>query len=229
MSTKKTIAKLILGSDIYEDLSSSEKEACKAKDKYESVNSENRTLEKECWCLDRSVKTLSNELISLQKKKKTLDYTIEQLLIGINKEEADTILSNELETKKKELVFLKNELCSLETEHLNLKGKIKGLNEKKISAENRLTELIKEAELLKESFDKEKELRESDAKQANEKLPQRMILRDNLATLKNEWGKKLDEFAAKLDDANKPTLLGLKRELEDYEKKIQNAIDIPVE
>ena len=170
-----------------------------------------------------------SELISLQKKKKTLDYTIGQLLIGIDKEEADTILSNELETKKKELVFLKNELCSLETEHLDLKGKIKGLNEKKISAGNKLTELIKEAELLKESFDKKKELRESDRKQANDKLPQRMILRDKLATLKNEWGKKLDEFAAKLDDANKPTLLRLKCELEDYEKKIQNAIDIPVE
>ena len=92
-----------------------------------------------------------------------------------------------------------------------------------------MTELIKEAEPLKESFDKKKELRESDTKQANDKLPPRMILRDKLATLKNEWGKKLDEFAAKLDDANKPTLLRLKCELEDYEKTIQNAIDIPVE
>ena len=61
------------------------------------------------------------------------------------------------------------------------------------------------------------------------KISQRKEVRDNLSTLKDKWQGTLDEFKARIDDAdNLKSQEGFKLELVDYERLVNNAIEISV-
>ena len=96
----------------------------------------------------------------------------------------------------------------------------------KTSLEKEVVSLNHKVEALKEESEQkgEKNIIEK-------KLDQRKNIRANLATLKNEWQKALEIFKErlKLADTDIQNLLALQREIEDYERRVKNAIEIPAE
>lgn len=84
------------------------------------------------------------------------------------------------------------------------------MKEEKTSIEHDINNLSYEIELLKTVAQREK-------------------IRDNLLALKEKWQETLNDFKTRVDGAdNLKSLEELKRELEDYEKRVNNAIEISI-
>jgi chromosome segregation ATPase len=99
------------------------------------------------------------------------------------------------------------------------------LKEEKNSLEHDIGIITREIELLKE---KSKQ-KEGQVLEKEKLIVQRKGIRDNLSALKDGWQDTLDDFKAKVVDAdNQKSLEGIKRELIDYERRVNNAIEISV-
>lgn len=166
MAVKDFLAKILLGSDIHEDLAMAEKKMCEAQDKYNNAYSANDVLEKECSSLEKSVNSLTQELKTLKEEQVSLDEYINLFLKDEESNDVQTVLTKKLERKKK----------------------------------------------------------------IDNLVVQRKGIRDNLSTLKDEWQNTLDDFKTMLANADsQKTLNELRHELKDYERRINNAIEISVE
>jgi len=202
MAAKIFLAKLILGSDIHKDLALAEKEVQEAQDKYNSACQVISALEEKNREVSVSLDASKQEISSLQKEKVSIDALLSQLLNDEELGSAKTILERRLNDNNKQLRSLKEKLCILK--------KIGKLKEEKTSIEHDINNLSYEIELLKTVAQREK-------------------IRDNLLALKEKWQETLNDFKTRVDGAdNLKSLEELKRELEDYEKRVNNAIEISI-
>ena len=214
MAAKEILAKIILGRDVHKELVFAEKEASEAYGKYNNACQTIRVLE-----------ASKQELSSLQREKVSIDVLLSQLLAEDELGNAKTILEGRLDGKNELLGNQIEKLRSSQKEHDLVLAQLEKLKEEKTSLECDIDKLTREIELLKE---KSKQKEEQKAKR-EEFLFQRRGIRDNLLTLKNEWQETLDDFKARIDDADSlKSSKGLKRELEDYERRVNNAIEISV-
>lgn len=226
MEVKEFLAKIILGSDIHKDLAIAKKEEQEAQDKYNNAYQTICLLEEKKRELNQSLETFMQEISFLQNEKESIDTFLSQLqndeVLGIKR----TIQEVRLDEKK--IIILGNlieKIRSSSNEYNQTLIQLKSQKEKKISLEHDIDNSTRELELMKE---KSKHRDEQKAKR-KEYLSQRRGIRDNLLTLKNEWQKTLDDFKARLDDADSlKSFKELERELKDYERRINNAIEIYV-
>ena len=225
MIIKDFLAKIILGRDVRKDLAIAEKEVYEAQGKYNNAYQAIGVLEGKKRVLSDSLDTFKQELSSSKSEKDSIYALLSQLLKDEELCDAKAILEGRLDNKNALLGNLTEKLRSSHKEHDLILAQLGKLQKEKTSLENDVDNLTQEIELLKEKSEKGKK-----QKAEREKLiAQRKGIRDNLSTLKGEWQETLDDFMARVDDAdNLKSLKGLKRELEDYERRVNNAIEISV-
>ena len=225
MAAKHFLAKLLLGRDINEDLAMAEKGNREVHGKYNNACQTISVLEEKNRELSKSLDASKQDMISLQSEKNSIYVLLSQLLAEDEFSNAKTILAGRLDNKKVLLSNLIENLRSSQKEFDLILDQLKKLKVEKTSLEHDIENKTREIELLKE---KSKHRDEQKAKR-EEFLSQRRGVRDNLLTLKNEWQETLDEFKARIDDADSlRSFKELKRELEDYERRVNNAIEISV-
>ena len=225
MAAKDFFAKIILGRDVHKDLVIAKKEELETQDKYNNACQTIYALEEKIRELNKSLETLMQKISFLQSEKESIDTLLSQLLndeeLGLER----TTLEGRLDEKKIIYGNLIEKIRSSSKEYDQTLIQLGSLKEKKISLEHDIDNSTREIELLKEKSnhrDEQKEKRE-------EFLCQRRGIRDNLLTLKNEWLKTFDDFKARIDDADSlKSFKELERELKDYERRINNAIEISV-
>ena len=221
MNAKEFLAKIVLGKDVYKDLAIAEKEMNEAKDKYNNACQTLSVLEDKNGETSKSLDTSRKEKASLQSEKESIDALLSQLLNNEELCDAKNILEGKRDDKKAHLGNIIEKLSSSQKEHDLILTQLGELKEEKTSLDHDVENLNHEIESLKE---KSKQREEQKAK-----ISQRKEVRDNLSTLKDKWQGTLDEFKARIDDAdNLKSLEGLKRELVDYERLVNNAIEISV-
>lgn len=221
MNAKEFLAKIVLGRDVYKDLTIAEKEMNEAKDKYSNACQTLSVLEYKYGEISKSLDTSSKEKASLQSEKESIDALLLQLLNNEELCDAKTILECKRDDKKALLGNIIEELSSSQKEHDLILAQLGKLKEEKTSLDHDVDNLNHEIESLKE---KSKQREEQKAK-----ISQRKEVRDILSTLKDKWQGTLDDFKTRIDDAdNLKSLEGLKRELVDYERLVNNAIEISV-
>lgn len=225
MAVNKFLAKIILRRDIHKDLAFAEKEASEAHGKYNNACQEISVFEEKLGVLSKSLDTSRQEITCLQSKKDSIDALLSQLLAEDEFGNAKTILEGRLDGKNELLGSQIEKLRSSQKEHDLVLAQLEKLKVEKTSLEHDVNNKTREIELLKE---KSKHRDEQKAKR-EELLSQRREIRDNLLTLKNEWLETLDGFKERVVDADSlKSFEGLKRELEDYERRINNAIEISI-
>lgn len=225
MAIKDFLAKLLLGRDINEDLAMAEKESRELQGEYNNACQEISVFEKKLGVLSESLNTSKQEITCLQSEKDSIDALLSQLLAEDEFGNAKTILEGRLDGKNELLGSQIEKLRSSQKEHDLVLAQLEKLKVEKTSLEHDVNNKTREIELLKEKSKHRDELK---AKR-EELLSQRREIRDNLLTLKNEWLETLDDFKARIDDADSlKSFEGLKRELEDYERRINNAIEISI-
>ena len=225
MAAKHFLAKLLLGRDINEDLAMAEKGNREVHGKYNNACQTISVLEEKNRELSKSLDASKQDMISLQSEKNSIYVLLSQLLAEDEFSNAKTILAGRLDNKKVLLSNLIENLRSSQKEFDLILDQLKKLKVEKTSLEHDIENKTREIELLKE---KSKHRDEQKAKR-EEFLSQRRGVRDNLLTLKNEWQETLDEFKARIDDADSlRSFKELKRELEDYARRVNNAIEISV-
>ena len=225
MAVKGFLAKLLLGRDINEDLAMAEKENREVQGKYNNACQVVGVLGKKKKGLSKSLDTSKQEITCLQSEKDSIDALLSQLLVEDELGNAQTTLEGNLDGKNELLGNQIEKLHSSQKEHDLVLAQLEKLKVEKTSLEHDVDNKTHEIELLKE---KSKHRDEQKAKR-EEFLSQRRGIRDNLLTLKNEWQETLDNFKARIDDADSlKSFEGLKRELEDYERRVNNAIEISV-
>ena len=225
MAVNKFLAKIILGRDIHKDLAFAEKEASEAQGKYNNTCLVISVFEEKMGVLSKSLKTSKQEMTSLQSEKESIDVLLSQLLAEDELGNAKTILEGRLDGKNELLGNQIEKLRSSQKEHDLVLAQLEKLKVEKTSLEHDVDYKTREIELLKEKS----KHRDDQKTKREEFLSQRRWIRDNLLTLKNEWQETLDGFKARVVDAdNLKSLEGLKRELVDYERRINNAIEISV-
>lgn len=225
MAIKEFLARIILGKDLHKDLAIAEKEVHEVKGKYNNACQTISILEGKNRELNKSLETSKQELLSLQHEKESIDALLSQLLNDEELCDAKTILEDRLDKKEALLKNLIEELSSSQKERDLIVDKLGKLKEEKTSLEHNVDNLTREVELLKEKS-KQKEEQKTKRKDI---LSQRRGIRDNLSALKDEWQETLDDYKARIDDADSlKSFEGMKRELEDYERRVNNAIEISV-
>lgn len=222
MAVKGFLAKLLLGRDINEDLAMAEKENREVQGKYNNACQAVGVLEKKKKELSKSLDTSKQEITCLQSEKDSIDALLSQLLVEDELGNAQTTLEGRLDNKKVLLGRLIVKLKSSKKEHDLILAQLVKLKKEKPSLEHDIKNLTCE---LKEKSKQKEELKDK----KEEIVSQRREIRENLLTLKNEWQETLDGFKERVVDAdNLKSLEGLKRELVDYERRINNAIEISV-
>ena len=225
MSVKEFLAKILLGRDVYKDLAIAEKEMNEAKEKYDNVCQTLSVLEDKNGEISKSLDTSRIEKASLQSEKESIDALLLQLLNNEELCDAKTILECKRDDKKALLKNRTEKLHSSQKEQSLIMDQLGKLKEEKTSLEHDLGIITREIELLKE---KSKQ-KEGQVLEKEKIIVQRKGIRDNLSALKDGWQDTLDDFKAKVVDAdNRKSLEGIKRELIDYERRVNNAIEISV-
>ena len=221
MNAKEFLAKIVLGKDVYKDLAIAEKEMNEAKDKYNNACQTLSVLEDKNGETSKSLDTSRKEKASLQSEKESIAALLSQLLNNEELGDAKTILEGKRDDKKAHLGNIIEKLSSSQKEHDLILTQLGELKEEKTSLDHDVENLNHEIESLKE--------RSKQREEQKAKISQRKEVRDNLSTLKDKWQGTLDEFKARIEDAdNLKSLEGLKRELVDYERLVNNAIEISV-
>lgn len=225
MSVKEFLAKILLGRDVYKDLAIAEKEMNEAKDKYSYACQTLSVLEDKYGEISKSLDTSRIEKVSLQSEKESIDALLLQLLNDDELGNTKAILEGRLDDKKALLKNRTEKLHSSQKEQSLIMDQLGKLKEEKTSLEHDLGIITREIELLKE---KSKQ-KEGQVLEKEKLIVQRKGIRDNLSALKDGWQDTLDDFKAKVVDAdNQKSLEGIKRELIDYERRVNNAIEISV-
>lgn len=226
MAVKDFLAKLFLGSDIHEDLAASKREMHDNQDKYISARNANETLENEYSSLGKSVNLLTHEVNTLKDEQKSLDDYLNQFLNNDERNDAKVVLTKRLKEKSEQLFIIQIQLQSSEKERGRQMELVEGLKGEKASLEKKVVGLKNEVIALKVKSEQM-----GDKNIIEKKLYQRKIISAKLATLKNEWQKALDIFKERLmlAETDKQDLLALRREIEDYERRVKNSIEIPAE
>lgn len=224
MATKEFLAKIILGQDVNKDLAIAEKEVGEAQGKYNNACEAISVLEEKMSVLSESLNTSKQEMSSLQNEKELIDALLSQLLKDEEFNNAKVILEGRLDDKKAQLGNIVEKLHSSQKEHDLILHQLGKLQEEKTYLKDDNDNLTQEIELLKDKSEQgEKQ------KAERELIAQRKEIRDNLSTLKDKWQKILDDFKARIIDAdNQKSFEELKCELKDYERRINNAIEISV-
>ena len=225
MNAKEFLAKIVLGRDVYKDLTIAEKEMNEAKDKYSNACQTLSVLEDKNGEISKSLDTSRIEKASLQSEKESIDALLLQLLNDDELGNTKAILEGRLDDKKALLKNRTEKLHSSQKEQSLIMDQLGKLKEEKTSLEHDLGIITREIELLKE---KSKQ-KEGQVLEKEKLIVQRKGIRDNLSALKDGWQDTLDDFKAKVVDAdNQKSLEGIKRELIDYERRVNNAIEISV-
>ena len=221
MATKEFLAKILLGRNVHKDLAIAEKEVVEAQGMYNNACQTISTFEEKKRVLSDSLDTSKQELSSLKSEKDSIDTLLSQLLNDEELCDAKAILEGRLDDKNALLGNLTEKLRSSHKEHDLILAQLGELKKEKSSLDYDVDNLNHEIESLKE---KSKQREEQKAK-----ISQRKEVRDNLSTLKDKWQGTFNDFKARIDDAdNLKSLEGLKRELVDYERLVNNAIEILV-
>lgn len=225
MAAKDFLAKIILGSDIYKDLAITEKEMHDAQGKYNNACIAISALEEKKRLLSNSLDILKQEEYSLECEKESIDTLFSKLL---NDEELDspkTSLVDKLNNKDALLESWERKICCSEEEKKNILRQKEKLQGKKISLEKDVNLLSEEIAKLEEASNG------GDEKIAERRkiINQRKEIKENLLTLKEKWQETLDDMKTRVDSAdNLKSLKRLELELKDYEKTVNNAIEISV-
>ena len=189
--------------------------------KYNNACQTISVLEEKNRLLSDSLDTSKHELSFLKIEKISIDALLSQLLNDEVLCDAKEILESKYDDKKALLGNLIEKLRAFQKEHDLILDQFGKLKEEKTSSENDVDKLNHEIESLKEKSKQREEQKT--------KISQRKEVRDNLSTLKDKWQGTLDEFKARIDDAdNLKSQEGFKLELVDYERLVNNAIEISV-
>ena len=225
MTAKEFLAKLLLGRDINEDFAMAEKENREVQGKYNNACQTISVLEEENIELSKSLDASKQKMTSLQSEKDSTDALLSQLLNDDELSNAKTAIEDCLEDKKKLYGKLVEKLHLSKKEHDLILKQLGELKEERTSLENDVNNLSHEIKLLKENS----EQRDTKITDKKKLIAQRKGIRDTLLTLKDKWLETLDDFKTRMDGADTmKSLEGLKRELEDYERRVNNAIEISV-
>lgn len=225
MATKEFLAKIILGRDVNKDLAIAEKEVGEAQGKCNNACQAISALEEKMSVLSESLNTSKQEMSSLQNEKELIDALLSQLLKDEELNNAKVILEGRLDDKKVRLGNIVEKLHSSQKEHDLILHQLGKLKEEKTSLGKDIENLTHDIVLLK----KKSKQGEKQKTEREKLIVQRKEIRDNLLTLKDEWQETLDDFKAKVVDAdNQKSLERLKRELKNYERRINNAIEISI-
>lgn len=225
MAAKDFLAKIILGSDIYKDLAIAEKEMYDAQGKYNNACRAISALEEKKRLLSNSLDILKQEEYSLECEKKSIDTLLSKLLSDEELDSPKTSLVDKLNNKDALLESWERKLCCSEEEKKNILKQKEKLQGKKISLEKDVNLLSKEIAKLEDASNG------GDEKIAERRkiINQRKEIKENLLTLKEKWQETLDDMKTRVDSAdNLKSLKRLELELKDYEKTINNAIEISV-
>lgn len=225
MAAKDFLAKIILGSDIYKDLAIAEKEMYDAQGKYNNACRAISELEEKKRLLSNSLDILKQEEYSLECEKKSIDTLLSQLLSDEELDSPKTSLVDKLNNKDALLESWERKLCCSEEEKKNILKQKEKLQGKKISLEKDVNLLSKEIAKLEDASNG------GDEKIAERRkiINQRKEIKENLLTLKEKWQETLDDMKTRVDSAdNLKSLKRLELELKDYEKTVNNAIEISV-
>jgi chromosome segregation ATPase len=215
------LAKIILGRDVQKDLAIAEKKEGEAQGKYNNACQTISALEEKIRVLSDSLDTSKQEFTSSRSEKDSIHALLSQLLNDEELCDAKAILEGRLDEKNALLGNLTEKLRSSHKEHDLILAQLGKFKEEKSSLDHDVDNLNYEIESLKE---KSKQREEQKAR-----ISQRKEVREKLSTLKDKWQGTLDDFKARIDDAdNLKSLEGLKRELVDYERLVNNAIEISV-
>lgn len=101
MALKDFLTKILLGSDIHEDLAMAEKVKCETQNKYNNATNATDALEKECSSLEKAINSLTLELKNLNEEQVTLDECLNLSLQDEESNDVQTVLRKMLERKTK--------------------------------------------------------------------------------------------------------------------------------
>ncbi len=222
---KRSLAKLILGTDVREDYSDAEHEYLAAKSKTEKKTDDFKLLNAQKEKLEKDLEAANSKLTSLQQQIRSIDEAIQQRLGNAQDTDIKGRLQKLLELKIADLTLKEEELEKVKRQQNTLKDKEQTATQNKQSLENDI------ASLNQEITDLRKQVKErNDKKQeAIKKLPQKREILNHLKSLKEQWDEKLNYFQELSDSNDKATLQNLKKELDDYYKIIDNATKAPTE
>lgn len=222
---KRSLAKLILGTDVREDYSDAEHEYLAAKSKTEKKTDDVKLLNAQKEKLEKDIEAANSKLTSLQQQIRSIDEAIQQRLGNAQDTDIKGRLQKLLELKIADLTLKEEELEKVKRQQNTLKDKEQTATQNKQSLEDDI------ASLNKEITDLRKQVKErNDKKQeAIKKLPQKREILNHLKSLKEQWDEKLNYFQELSDSNDKATLQNLKKELDDYYKIIDNATKAPTE
>lgn len=219
---REIIAKLLLGRDVRSELANAEKTNNDMMSKLETANNEVDNLTKEANALNEILIKSEHSLASFREELHQLNDIISENASSASDTDGLTMLQNTLEKKKNELTVIEDELKKLEKERQNLTGDIDAATKEKSNLQNKLNVLVKD----KEELDKKIHYAEKENELIAQKLSQRKEILDKLKALKDQWQYTLEDFRSKMDKPETEDLHRLKKELNDYERNIQNLIEI---
>lgn len=225
MAANNFLARVILGSDIYKDLAITEKEMHDAQGKCNNACLAISALEENKRLLSNSLDILKQEASSLECEKESIDTLFSKLLNDEELNSPKTSLVDKLNNKDALLESWERKICCSEEEKKNILRQKEELQGKKISLEKDVDLLSKEIAKLEEAS------KGGDEKIAERRkiINQRKEIKENLLTLKEKWQEMLNDIKTRVDSAdNLKSLKRLELELKDYEKRVNNAIEISV-
>jgi chromosome segregation ATPase len=222
MNMKEILAKLLLGKDVRLELANVEKTNNDMISKLKTANYEVENLTKEADALNEILIKSEHSLAGFKEELHQLNDIISENVSTVSDTDGLTILQNTLEKKKNELAVIENELNKLEKDMQNLTMDIAAATKEKSNLQKEFNKLAKDQEELDKKIneaEKEKDL-------IARKLSQRKEILEKLKVLKDQWQHTLEDFRSKIDKPKTEDLHRLKKELNDYERNIQNLIEI---
>ena len=219
---KDTLAKLLLGQDIRNELLNSEQERDEMISKLEIANNDVVELTKESDALSEMLGKVENNFSDFKKELQSLNDILSNSSYIDEGADVFSVLQNKLSEKRTILAHIEKELNSMEKEKLQLSDKVENAKSDEEKLQNELKKLTRDLEEI-ESKLKEKEKQETLIAQ---KLTQRKAIRDKLKELRVQWQQKLEEFRNDIEKAEKSDLQQMKKKINEYERLIKNHIDI---
>ena len=221
MNMKEILAKLLLGRDVRSELAYAEKTNNDMISKLETVKNEVENITKEADALNEILIKSEHSLAGFKEELHQLSDIISENASSASDIDVLAMLQNTLEKKKNELAVNEDELKKLKKERQDLTGDIDVVTKETINLQNKLNKLVKD----QEELDKKINDAEKDKLLIAGKLSQRKEILEKLKALKNQWQQTLEDFRSRMNKPDTEDLHRLKKELNDYERKIQNHIE----
>ena len=222
---KRSLAKLLLGTDVHEDYSVAEHENLASKSRIEKLTQDFEPLKAQKEKIARDTEIANTKLSSLQQQLQSIEDRIRQRIVNSHGIDIKAELQKILDQKDSDFTAVDDNLDKVRKQQEQLEDEELKTKRQKQSLEDDIKTLNQTITELKKQVEK----RDDKRQQATNKLPQRREIKNRLTTLKNEWNEKLTTFQERTNSTDKATLLALQTELEGYYRIINNAINTPSE